>query len=46
MEENINNQPDEFLTKINNNFNLIKESYKHKYIQSSNLDDIRKTFKV
>lgn len=36
----------EFVTKINTNFNLIKESYKQKYIQAHNLDDIRKAFKV
>jgi hypothetical protein len=32
--------------KININFDLIKESYKQKFIQSSHLDEIRKIFKV
>jgi len=42
MEENKR----EFVTKINMNFNLIKESYKQKFIQAQNLDDIRKAIKV
>jgi hypothetical protein len=42
MEENKR----ELVTKINMNFNLIKESYKQKFIQAQNLDDIRKAIKV
>ena len=43
---NIDKQTSEIITKINNNFSEIKESYKQKYIQSSNLEEIRRIFKV
>ena len=46
MDENKDIQIDEFIKKININFDLIKESYKQKFIQSSHLDEIRKIFKV
>ena len=45
-EDNNEKQKSETITKIINNFSQIKESYKQKYIQSSNLEELRKIFKV